>query len=243
MLPHPASGGSKPKALGHNRFRYSTRGEADAGIQSGLCYIGGKSTGGKILMERQGISRRALLRSTLEALPRSAILLGMPAVLAACSRAVQNQLDGIGLQLLGGAEAEEFAAIADRIIPPDETPGAREAGVVHFMDTVLADQRERELQLLRDGLGELRQRADQVGATAGFSSLDAGAQDELLREIENTEFFATVRYLTVAGMFALSRYGGNRDNIGWRLIGFERRPVWQPPFGHYDEDYMNQGGR
>ncbi len=194
-------------------------------------------------MERQGISRRELLRSTLEAVPRSAILLGMPALLAACSRAVQNQLDGIGLRLLGGAEAEEFAAIADRIIPPDETPGAREAGVVHFMDTVLADQRERELQLLRNGLGELQQRAGEMGASAGFASLDPAAQDELLREIENTEFFATIRYLTVAGMFALPRYGGNRDSIGWRLIGFERRPGWQPPFGYYDEDYMNQGGR
>ena len=167
----------------------------------------------------------------------------MPAILAACSRSAQNQLDGVGLQLLGSAEAEEFAAIADRIIPPDDTPGAREAGVVHFMDTVLGDGREAELQVLRDGLRDLRERAEAEFRTADFSGLGAEQQDRLLREIENGEFFATIRYFTVAGMFALPEYGGNRDGAGFRLIGYEPRGAWQPPFGHYDEDYMNQGGR
>ncbi len=194
-------------------------------------------------MRRHILSRRALLRSTLEALPRSAIALSMPAILAACSRAGQNQLDGIGLQLLGGEEAEEFAAIADRIIPPDNTPGAREAGAVHFMDAVLGDQRERELQILRDGLEELQNRANAEFQAASFSALNAKQQDQLLREIENTDFFATIRYLTVAGMFALPEYGGNRDGVGNELIGYEPRSVWQPPFGFYDEDYMNRGGQ
>ena len=187
---------------------------------------------GNFEMERKTLSRRALLRSTLEALPRSAIVLSMPAILAACSRSAQNQLDGIGLQLLGSEEAEEFAAIADRIIPPDDTPGAREAGVVHFMDTVLGDQRDAELEILRAGLQDV-----------SFSALSAEQQDQLLREIENTKFFATIRYLTVAGMFALPEYGGNRDGVGFELIGFEPRVTWQPPFGYYDEDYMNRGGQ
>jgi hypothetical protein len=38
-------------------------------------------------------------------------------------------------------------------------------------------------------------------------------------------------------MFALPGYGGNRDAAGWKLIGFEDRHVFQPPFGHYDRDY------
>ena len=198
---------------------------------------------GKFEMESKTLSRRALLRSTLEALPRSVIVLSMPAILAACSRSAQNQLDGIGLQLLGSEEAEEFAAIADRIIPPDDSPGAREAGVVHFMDTVLGDQRERELQILRDGLQQLQNRTNAELQAVSFSELSAEQQDQLLREIENTEFFATIRYLTVAGMFALPEYGGNRNGVGFELIGFEPRVTWQPPFGYYDEDYMNRGGQ
>ncbi len=189
------------------------------------------------------ISRRSLLRNGLAALPRSVIVLSAPALLAACSRAARNQLDGIGLQLLGGEEAEEFAAIADRIIPPDDTPGARQAGVVHFMDAVLGDQRDTELRLLREGLANLRERAAAEFQTEQFSLLEAGQQDQLLRQIETTEFFATIRYLTVAGMFALPEYGGNRDGVGYELIGYDPRSVWQPPFGFYDEDYMNQGGQ
>jgi gluconate 2-dehydrogenase gamma chain len=43
-----------------------------------------------------------------------------------------------------------------------------------------------------------------------------------------------MHYLTVAGMFALPSYGGNRDHIGWKLLGFTHQHVWAPPFGFYD---------
>src|SRR4051794_32522920 len=39
---------------------------------------------------------------------------------------------------LTAAQASDFGAIADRIIPPDDTPGARAAGVVFFADRMLA---------------------------------------------------------------------------------------------------------
>jgi hypothetical protein len=38
-------------------------------------------------------------------------------------------------------------------------------------------------------------------------------------------------------MFTLPTYGGNRDGVGWKLIGFEDRHTFQPPFGYYDRDY------
>jgi hypothetical protein len=38
-------------------------------------------------------------------------------------------------------------------------------------------------------------------------------------------------------MFSLPSYGGNRDGVGWKLIGFEDSHVFYPPFGHYDRDY------
>jgi hypothetical protein len=39
------------------------------------------------------------------------------------------------------------------------------------------------------------------------------------------------------GMFAMPTYGGNRNNIGWKLIGFEDAHVFYPPFGYYDRGY------
>jgi hypothetical protein len=35
----------------------------------------------------------------------------------------------------------------------------------------------------------------------------------------------------------MPKYGGNHDKAGWKLLGFEDRHVWQPPFGYYDKDY------
>ena len=66
-------------------------------------------------------------------------------------------------------------------------------------------------------------------------------QDQLLARIENTEFFATARYLTIAGMFALPEYGGNKNLVGDELIGFEGRLGWPVPFGYYDADYIEKG--
>ena len=36
---------------------------------------------------------------------------------------------------------------------------------------------------------------------------------------------------------ASPEYGGNRDGVGWRMIGFVDEHAFQPPFGYYDRDY------
>jgi hypothetical protein len=35
----------------------------------------------------------------------------------------------------------------------------------------------------------------------------------------------------------IPEYGGNRDGLGWTLIGFDAQHMFQPPFGYYDRDY------
>ena len=41
--------------------------------------------------------------------------------------------------------------------------------------------------------------------------------------------------MTVFGFFAMSSYGGNKDHIGWDLIGFKgHHGAWEYPFGYYD---------
>ena len=50
------------------------------------------------------------------------------------------------LEVLSAEQAAEIEAAACRIIPSDDTPGAREAGVIYFIDSALAtfatDKRE-----------------------------------------------------------------------------------------------------
>ena len=52
----------------------------------------------------------------------------------------------------------------------------------------------------------------------------------------NHDVFEPMRQAVIAGMFANPSYGGNAGKVGWKLIGFEDRFIWQPPFGFYDTD-------
>ena len=61
------------------------------------------------------------------------------------------------------------------------------------------------------------------------------AQVRLLQAIEKTEFFELVRTHSILGFFGNPSYGGNRELAGWKLIGFEDRFQFEPPFGYYDD--------
>lgn len=123
-----------------------------------------------------------------------------------------------------------FEAIATRIVPSDDgTAGAKEAGVIGFIDRIMAGPYAPWRKDLTDGLADLDTRA---GGT--FASQIAERQDALLRDIEKSTFFGYMRYLTICGMFADPSWGGNREKAGWKLLGFDDRAIWQAPFGFYD---------
>jgi hypothetical protein len=138
-------------------------------------------------------------------------------------------------RLLSVAQADDFGAIADRIIPPDDMPGARGAGVVFFADRMLAgmgaDQKPAFDKALVAVNAATRKR---VAGAKSFVALTARQQDAVLESIETTEDFGALRALTVAGYFSHPSYGGNRNGAGWKAIGFEDRMSWTPPFGYYD---------
>jgi gluconate 2-dehydrogenase gamma chain len=140
------------------------------------------------------------------------------------------------------AQAADLEAIAMRIIPSDETPGAKEAGVIHYIDKALATfAADRKAPVLA-GLDDLNLRVrSKWPDTASFAKLEPAQQDELLRTIEKTEFFLDMRGGTVFGMFANPSYGGNQDQVGWKLLGFEAHGIYQPPFGYYDAEVMKGG--
>ncbi len=187
------------------------------------------------------LSRRAFLRQTGIAARNSLIVLSLPVIMSSSAAASEAMLENSAFKILGSAEAREFAAIAARIIPTDETPGATEAGVIYFIDNVLGTSRPEALEPMRAGLASLQASAQSTYGSASFSALTPEQQDALLVSIEETEFFGTMRYMTISGMFSLPEYGGNRDYAGWKLIGFEHKHVWSPPFGFYDADYMARG--
>jgi gluconate 2-dehydrogenase gamma chain len=138
-------------------------------------------------------------------------------------------------EVLTADQAADVDAIAAQIIPTDDLPGAREAGAVHFVDHSLATWAHDQRDPFVHGLEDLNRESDhRWPGTARFAALSPERQIELLHAVEQTPFFQMVRFFTIAGTFANPSWGGNHDKIGWRILGFEDRFVWQPPFGDYD---------
>lgn len=142
----------------------------------------------------------------------------------------------VDLRFFTAAEARVVAAACERIMPSDESgPGAKEAGVVLYIDRQLAGPygvdryrytkgpfvdagpeygyqgRANPREIYRDGLRRLGPE---------FADLGVEKQDELLRAIEETVFFGMIRTHTIEGMFSDPLHGGNAGMIGWQLIGF-----------------------
>ena len=184
---------------------------------------------------RGGLSRRAFLQASGSVAGSAWLALYTPAVLAAAQAAAAARAAGAPFQHLSAAQSAGLEAVAARIIPADDTPGAREAGVVYFIDQALGGFMAEASGPLLQGMADLDAAALEVGGMP-FAALAQEAQDAMFREIEDSPFFALAHFLTVAGMFALPSYGGNRDYLGWKLIGFDHRHGWAPPFGHYDAE-------
>lgn len=147
----------------------------------------------------------------------------------------------VPFKLLSAEQAADFDAIAAQILPSDgDLPGAREARVTVFIDRALGDYMTGEAEAILGGLDDLNRRVAARWGRERFSQLSDERQIELLREIENGAFFQQVRVAVLVGMFAHPDHGGNGNEAGWRLLGFEPRYVWRPPFGEYDAEEMGR---
>jgi hypothetical protein len=108
---------------------------------------------------------------------------------------------------------------------------------VFFIDralaTFFAHWRESFMAGLRGFQAEVRAAHPE---TPVFAALPPAKQIEFLHTVDRTPFFEQARTLTLCSMFSMPKYGGNRDGIGWKLLGFEDQHVFEPPFGYYDRD-------
>jgi hypothetical protein len=111
-------------------------------------------------------------------------------------------------------QAAEVEALTAEIIPSDDTPGAREAHVVAFIDRAAA----KKLSL----------------SASRFSALSADDKIKLLTSLEKTPFFELARVHTITGFFADPVHGGNHGRVGWALVGWDDSLEHTPPFGYYD---------
>jgi gluconate 2-dehydrogenase gamma chain len=191
-------------------------------------------------MDSSVASRRTLLLSTGAVVTASWLSANWPGIAAAAQHAGHAAAapTASGFEFLSIADGADVAAIAARIVPSGATPGAREAHGVYFIDRALDTFFSDRAPAFRSGLAAFQTvfRTSRP-AIATFSQASPDEQINFLESVDHTEFFESVRVLTVLGMFAAPKYAGNYAEAGWKLLGFEDQHVFEPPFGYYDAHY------
>lgn len=164
----------------------------------------------------------------------------------------QDKIVRIPLRFFTEEEALLVAAAVARIFPGDESgPGAKEAGVVIYIDRQLAGPYGRDAYRYKKGpfaedappefgyQGQATPREIYRGGLQRLKGLEARSpaeQDEALRAIEATAFFGLLRQHTIEGMFCDPAHGGNADLVGWQLVGFPG-----PRLNNYDDIEKHYG--
>ena len=193
-------------------------------------------------MSNSANNRRRFLAEAGKLAGAGWLSLNAPILLAAGEAAAKQKAAGSGWVNMSSGQARGFGAVANQIIPPDDMPGAKEAGVVYFIDNALGGFAAGMSRSLKTGLQVLDSKAiTEFGEDDGFAALPFSRQTGIIRTVEDRSFFQMMIFLTHCGMFAMPSWGGNRDKAGWALLGFENLHSWQPPFGFYDSEALETG--
>ncbi len=161
-----------------------------------------------------------MMSVTMEVSRRNWMVGGLTAMaeIAAAQQHAHEAIQSVApprFEVLDAAMAGEVEALTAQIIPSGDGPGAREAGVVYFIDRALAtfeaDKREayqtgmRALQLTRQKL---------FPASASVATLTAAQQIQLLRSVEKSAFFELPSHAYRVGFRGLSKLRRQSRKIG-----------------------------
>lgn len=141
-------------------------------------------------------------------------------------------------ETLTAIESSTLDAFASRILPSDDLgPGAHEARAVHYIDRALAGPLAASREQYSVGLAALESYSTQTKGKS-FHLLSASEQDDIIDAMTQNAtgypalgagFFNTVRNHTIDGTFSDPYYGGNRDFVGWDLIGYPGVRIMSTP--------------
>ena len=179
-----------------------------------------------------------------------------PAVVAAAQHAHEavRSTTPAKFEVLTTEQARQLQAIASQIIPTDDMPGAREAGVVYFIDRALMTFAVDTRPVYEKGIAAINQlTSTKYPGRKTFADASPEEQEALLTEFaagrgiggayleigpaDSRDFFQTIRMHTVFGFLADPSAGGNKDYAGWKVVGRDPAPTFAPPYGYYDKGY------
>ncbi len=150
--------------------------------------------------------------------------LGAAAAAAISGAAGCGGARGTTWRVFSGHEARTLDALLEWIIPEDDSPGARGAGVSHYIDRQLSTHFREHRQAYRDGLAATDRLAGGDFAGAPRKQQQAALR-KLQRDPATRPFFNLLVPHAMQGFYGNPRHGGNRDFASWRMLGVPPLPV------------------
>ena len=121
-------------------------------------------------------------------------------------------------------------ALAEQIIPTDESMGARDAGATNFIDKQLMGPYFRYQETYRKGLKAIQETC-KTNFKKQFEALEWEEQTKFLQSMEagkmegsnwekgfDKEFFELIRSHTMQSFYGSPRHGGNKNNVSYKMM-------------------------
>jgi Gluconate 2-dehydrogenase subunit 3 len=126
-------------------------------------------------------------------------------------------------------------AVVDCLIPPDDFPGAYEAGVCEYLVQLFRTDLVEQSNFFSAGLEAIDAEA-RLRFELSFAELTPAQQTITLAAVESGDvatswviplrhFFEMLVNTTAEGYYSDPQQGGNRAAISWTMTGFEERAV------------------
>ena len=127
--------------------------------------------------------------------------------------------------------SETIRAVVDCLIPPDDFPGAYEAGVCNYLERLLQTDLAEHADFFRAGIDAIDTEA-LARYNTRFEALTPDQQISVLAGIEAgavktswpvapSRFFEMLVNTTAEGYYSDPQQGGNRGCASWVMTGFE----------------------
>ena len=169
------------------------------------------------------------------------------------SEAMASETTSSGHKFFDQHQWATVEALTAQIVPTDKYPGAKEAGVVNYIDIALATVYSAQQEMYVQGIKGVDQSAKAMFKKDRFVDLTSQQQVELMKAMEQDKTPEEVwkelpasSFLvdclvthTFEGFYADPSYGGNKNHVGWALVGFpgpSQPRGYAPPFARATEE-------
>lgn len=127
-------------------------------------------------------------------------------------------------------EALCIIAFCEQIIPKDQSPGATDAGVIHYIDRQLSGVFHYDQEIYRTGIKNLQDYCSNNNGKT-FETLVSEEQINLMKKMDSnlmnekdwpqgkpSEFFNLVHSHTMQGFYGSPIHGGNKDFMSFEML-------------------------